>query len=60
MMRMMRRLAALRADSRGATAIEYGLIVTLIALSCVVAFQSMGNSVEGMWGNISAAAQQYM
>jgi len=60
MMRMMRRLAALRADSRGATAIEYGLVVALIALSCVTAFQAMGDSVHGMWGNISAAAQKNM
>ena len=29
-------------DQAGATAIEYGLIAALIALACVIAFQTLG------------------
>jgi len=36
----------LRADDRGATAIEYGLIATLIAVSAAGAMLSLGNRVE--------------
>ena len=41
-------------DSRGATAIEYGLIVALIALGALVAFQSLGAGSGGAWGNVAA------
>ncbi len=45
-------LRSLRRDERGATAIEYGLIVSLIALFCVGAFNLMGGGTGGMWGYI--------
>ncbi len=37
------------ASQHGATAIEYGLIVSLIALAAVGAMGSFGNSSGGMW-----------
>lgn len=40
----MRKLAR---DESGATAIEYGLIVAMIALSCVVAFSRLGGASSG-------------
>ena len=45
-------------DDRGATSIEYGLIVALIAISIVGAMQSLANETIGLWSlvtdNVSA------
>jgi pilus assembly protein Flp/PilA len=38
-------------NSKGATAIEYGLIAALIAVAGIAAFQSVGNSVTGTFNN---------
>ena len=38
-----------RRDDRGATAIEYCLLVALIALFCVGAMNSIGNTSTGSW-----------
>jgi pilus assembly protein Flp/PilA len=48
------------ADERGATAIEYGLIVALIALALISGMQSLGGGVGGMWGKVGGAANNYM
>jgi pilus assembly protein Flp/PilA len=47
-------------DDRGATAIEYGLIVALIALGALVAFQSLGASSGGAWGDVADKAVNAM
>ncbi|HWL47484.1 MAG TPA: Flp family type IVb pilin [Sphingomonadaceae bacterium] len=39
-------------DRRGATAIEYGLILALIALALVSGLSALGSSTHGMWGNL--------
>ena len=41
------------ADVRGATAIEYGLIVSLIVIAIVVGISALGSSNGGAWGNLS-------
>jgi pilus assembly protein Flp/PilA len=46
-------LRRLRRDENGATAIEYGLIVALIAVFCVGAFSMMGGGSGGMWAQIN-------
>lgn len=43
---MMTFLRNLRADERGATAIEYGLIVALIAVAIITAVQGTGQQVS--------------
>jgi pilus assembly protein Flp/PilA len=43
----------LGADRRGATAIEYGLIVALIVVAMMAGLQSMGGGVGGMWTRIN-------
>ena len=53
-------LCRLRSDERGATAIEYGLIVALIAVTCVGAFSMMGGGSNGMWTNISGQVTSAM
>jgi len=50
----------LRADQRGATAIEYGLIAALIVIAMMAGLESMGGGVGGMWGKIGSAANNYM
>lgn len=46
------RLGLLR-DRRGATAIEYGLIVTLIVIAMIASFKELANTTVGMWGNVN-------
>ena len=53
-------LRKLGADRRGATAIEYGLIVALIAVAAIGGMQSLGGGVGGMWGRLSADMNTYM
>ena len=47
-------LRRLLADQGGATAIEYGLIVALIAVALVAGLQQLGGGSGGMWTNISS------
>ena len=47
--RTMRRL---RSDKRGGTAIEYGLIVALIAVAAIGGMSSLGGGSNGMWGKL--------
>jgi pilus assembly protein Flp/PilA len=42
-------------DQRGATAIEYGLIAALIALACIIAFQTLGLNLETIFTTINDA-----
>lgn len=55
--RMLRKLCA---DARGATAIEYGLIVALIAVASIGGMQSLGGGVGGKWGQLLSNMQTYM
>ena len=48
-----------RNDS-GATAIEYGLIVGLMALACITAFTKVGGASGGAWGNTANTASAAM
>ena len=40
-------------DSRGATAIEYGLIAALIAVAAITAMQGLGNHLRNTFNNVS-------
>jgi len=50
-------LRRLRADQKGATAIEYGLIAALIVIAMMGGLRAMGGGAGGMWSNISNAVQ---
>ena len=53
---MQRTLLALRrllADRRGATVVEYGLIIAGIVLAIFGALQSVGGATGNMWNHIS-------
>jgi pilus assembly protein Flp/PilA len=49
----MRRLLTLIRDSRGATAIEYGLIAALIAVAAITAMKSLGTKLNNTFSNVS-------
>ena len=53
-------LRLLSVDERGATAIEYGLIVALIAVAAIGGMQSLGGGVGGMWGKLQTTMNNYM
>ena len=42
-------------DQSGATAIEYGLIAALIAMACIIAFQTLGLDLVNIFTTISRA-----
>ena len=47
--RTFRRLCS---DKRGATAIEYGLMASLIVVSMMAGLSTLGGGANGMWGKI--------
>ena len=51
----MRRLFDLLKDKKAATAVEYGLILSLIFLAMVVAVQGVATQTTSMWNNVSNA-----
>ena len=48
----MRNLLKLIKDSRGATAIEYALIASLLSVAAITAFSNLGASVEAKFNTI--------
>ena len=42
-------------DTKGATAIEYGLIAALIAVAAITAMQGLGTSLNSTFTNVSTA-----
>jgi len=50
---MMRHLQAMFRDRRGATAVEYGLILALIFLAMVMSLRNVATATTGMWNNVS-------
>lgn len=50
---MNRRLIKLIRNIRGATAIEYGLILALIAVAMIAGVSALGGTNGGAWGNMS-------
>jgi pilus assembly protein Flp/PilA len=53
-------LRKLRANKRGATAIEYGLIAALIVIAMMGGLQALGGGTNGMWGRISTNVSTHM
>jgi len=42
-------------ESKGATAIEYGLIAALIAVAAIAAMQGVGSSLNSTFTNVSSS-----
>ncbi|NTF34356.1 Flp family type IVb pilin [Rhizobium skierniewicense] len=49
----MQKLVALYADRDGATAIEYGLIIALIASAIIVGMQTIGTNITAVFQFLS-------
>jgi len=47
-------------DTSGATAVEYGLIVSLIVIACMGAFESVANENTGLWATVSNKTSEVM
>ncbi|TGX52124.1 Flp family type IVb pilin [Sphingomonas gei] len=41
-------------NTKGATAIEYGLIAALIAVAAIAAMQGLGNQLNTTFGNVTS------
>ena len=50
-------LRRLLADQAGATAIEYGLIVALIAVTAIGGISALGGGAGGMWTDLAGNVQ---
>lgn len=48
-------LSSLKSDEKGATAIEYGLIIALIVLAIMASVSQVATKTNEMWGNVSNA-----
>ncbi|HWD09255.1 MAG TPA: Flp family type IVb pilin [Actinomycetota bacterium] len=56
---MQTRIAALRSGSeRGAAAVEYGLLVALIAVAIIFAVFTLGNKVKGTFNCVASDLPQ--
>jgi len=44
-------------DERGATAVEYGLILALIVLAMIGAVRQVASTTINMWGNVATQVQ---
>ena len=59
--RIARFAARMVREDDGVTAIEYGLLAALIAVTCIVAFQATGTSLKALyeyWSAVVIAALQ--
>lgn len=51
------RLRALPKSERGATAVEYGLLVALIAVGIIAAVALLRDNLNGLFGKVSTAVK---
>ncbi|MBM3928079.1 MAG: Flp family type IVb pilin [Sphingomonadales bacterium] len=50
----MQKIRTFLKNSKGATAIEYGLIAALIAVAAIAAMQGLGNNLKATFNNVSS------
>jgi pilus assembly protein Flp/PilA len=49
---MLHHLRTFARDESGATMIEYGLIAALVAVAAIVALESLGTSIKGIFTSV--------
>ena len=49
---MIKHLKMLMKDEEGASAVEYGLLVALIAAAIILTVQSLGTTLDGVFGGV--------
>ncbi|WP_345168358.1 Flp family type IVb pilin [Sphingomonas daechungensis] len=52
---MLKRFVRVCNDSRGATAVEYGLLAALIAVAAIASLRTTGTKLRGTFSNVSNA-----
>ncbi|KQN26979.1 Flp family type IVb pilin [Sphingomonas floccifaciens] len=50
----MQKIRTFLKNSKGATAIEYGLIAALIAVAAIAAMQGLGNNLKATFNNVAS------
>jgi pilus assembly protein Flp/PilA len=51
---MLERIRRIQKCDQGATAVEYGLIVTLIVIAMTASLGTVANGTQAMWKNVSS------
>lgn len=51
-------MRAISRDSRGATAVEYGLILALLVIAMMASLSQVASTTSGMWNNIADTASK--
>ncbi|NML10103.1 Flp family type IVb pilin [Sphingobium sp. AR-3-1] len=52
------RLRLIRCE-RGATAVEYGLIIAMIVIAMIAALNNVANKTTGMWNNVATEVTKH-
>ncbi|MEZ5692970.1 MAG: Flp family type IVb pilin [Altererythrobacter sp.] len=52
-MHLLSMLKLIARDDRGATAIEYGLIASLVVIASIGAFEAVANENTGLWATVA-------
>ncbi len=55
---MLSTLRRLLRDSRGATLVEYALIIALMVIAMIVALRGVADSSTKMWNNVSTTVTE--
>lgn len=50
---MLELIRRIKKCDQGATAVEYGLIVSLIVIAMIASLGNVANGTQGMWNNVS-------
>jgi pilus assembly protein Flp/PilA len=53
-------LTRLLRNEQGATAVEYGLILSMVVLAMLAALTGVANETKKMWGDVSTKSQTAM
>ena len=59
-MKLMPILKRIAKDESGATAIEYGLIASLVVIASIGAFDAVANENTGLWATVGQAVSDNM
>ena len=51
---VIRTIARVLRERRGATAIEYGLIIALVVIAMFAGLTALADTTTGMWGNVNS------
>jgi pilus assembly protein Flp/PilA len=54
---MLKRLARLRSDERGATAIEYALIGALVSVAIIIGATALGTAINAMYVSVDSKVE---